>query len=355
MKILFVNPYQFGYTAGYFHYCKYLAGKGHIIDYICTDMGLPKILLEGINIKYFVQESKYLNWRINFIKQLKCIDFEMYDIIFLNQQKFSFLYRIAGVPFKAILDIRTGDLSQNSLKRKFWNFLIKIDSMFFKHVTILSKSLMILLRLSVNKCTILPLGADNISDTVKIYDYPRLLYVGTLHKRNIHNTIKAVSLFKEKFKETPITYDIVGFGSSKEESLLEESINVEGLSTIVKFHGRKNYNELKPFFDYCNIGLSYIPITPYFDCQPPTKTFEYILSGLFCIATNTSENRLLINRKNGLLCQDNSSALFDAILQFQNIRSNINDREIRESLFNYKWETIVSKILEPIFLKASKD
>jgi len=48
---------------------------------------------------------------------------------------------------------------------------------------------------------------------------------------------------------------------------------------------------------------------PYYDCQPATKTFEYILSGMVCIATSTYENKKLINNINGVLCNDIQKAL----------------------------------------------
>lgn len=41
----------------------------------------------------------------------------------------------------------------------------------------------------------------------------------------------------------------------------------------------------------------YVPITDYYEYQPPTKTFEYVLSGLLCLATATSSNKEVITEE----------------------------------------------------------
>ena len=73
------------------------------------------------------------------------------------------------------------------------------------------------------------------------------------------------------------------------------------LENVCTTHGRIDYYKLKPFFDKCNVGVSYIPIRDYYQYQPPTKTFEYGLSGLVTIATETKSNQEVINNCNGIL------------------------------------------------------
>lgn len=41
-------------------------------------------------------------------------------------------------------------------------------------------------------------------------------------------------------------------------------------------------------------------MTEYYDSQPPTKTFEYALSGLYVLATKTRENEKVITNDNGV-------------------------------------------------------
>ncbi len=349
MKILIINPTQFGYSAGYYHYCKYLAGINNQIDYFCLDNKMPRVNLPNVRVKYLDVSDSLLNWRILFNNCISKIQFNKYDVVFLNHQKFAFLYRIYGVPYRAIIDIRTGDLAQNKLIRYLFNLLFKFDTLFFNHITVISNSLLKKLNLNPNKCMILPLGAEIMSNSPKEYYPPHFLYVGTLNKRNIGHTIEGLILFSEKYPEVKIKYDIIGFGDKSEELQLKTLINKSKLNGRITFHGRKGYPELRPFYEAANIGLSYIPMTSYYDCQPPTKIFEYILSGIICIATRTSENKKYITPVNGILCDDNPESLFQAIEEYYINRYVFNSNKIRESLSDHQWENIINSELEPLF------
>src|SRR5690606_1611564 len=123
--------------------------------------------------------------------------------------------------------------------------------------------------------------------------------VGSLNKRRIEDTIIGFRKFYSEYHEkTKIVYDIIGFGKNEKDIL--NLIKEEKMEDVIGFHGRKHYYQLYEFFDKANIGVCYIPITDFFDVQPPTKLFEYALSGLFTIATKTKENEKFINPKNGV-------------------------------------------------------
>src|SRR5699024_2778090 len=155
-----------------------------------------------------------------------------------------------------------------------------------------------------------------ISTIDKDFSTLNLLYVGTLNNRNITQTIEGLSIFlKNNPKVKNITtYDIVGDGD--EYSQLMALVDKLSLNHIVKFHGRVPHFKLKMFFDRCNVGISYIPITEYYNYQPPTKTFEYILSGIPCIATQTFENQSLVVADNGILCEDTPVGFSKALKKF---------------------------------------
>jgi len=123
------------------------------------------------------------------------------------------------------------------------------------------------------------------------------------------------------------------------------------MNNVITLYGRIPHFELQPFFDKCNIGVSYIPMTEYYEFQPPTETFEYILSGMVCIATDTNENRLLISKENGVLCEDNPESFANALDYVYYNRQNYNSETIRNSLKDYTWENIVNKYLIPILNK----
>ena len=119
------------------------------------------------------------------------------------------------------------------------------------------------------------------------------------------------------------------------------------LTSIVKTHGRIPHFKLKPFFDNANVGISYIPITDYYEHQPPTKTYEYILSGIPCLATNTHENIKIINEINGALCNDNPNSFAEGLMIIHKNELLFNSEEIRETLKNHTWKSIVNNILKP--------
>ena len=195
---------------------------------------------------------------------------------------------------------------------------------------------------------ILPLGADSLSSIDTNFDQLKLLYVGILSGRDIGKTIKGLKDFKDRHPENNITYDIVGDGHYDELSELKALSSSLGLDDTITFHGRLPYDELKPFFEKCNIGVSFVPKTDYYEFQPPTKTFEYIISGLYTIATSTHCNKSVITSDNGVLIEDNCNDFTNALEDIWARRDSVNQTKIKESLIYYKWDNIVGNILRPI-------
>ena len=114
----------------------------------------------------------------------------------------------------------------------------------------------------------------------------------------------------------------------------------------MKYVGRKEYNELQPFFETHNIGVSYIPITEYFQYQPPTKTYEYIRNGLVCIATNTFENQKVINRSNGVLINEGKQSFCEGLEHIYQNFDEYNSKNISKAAAKYSWDNIINNILK---------
>jgi glycosyltransferase involved in cell wall biosynthesis len=340
-SLLFIHRNQFGYQAGYYYYCKYL--KDHFdISFVCQDAGLNRIELEGVKVIYVQVKGNKLTAYFRWLKFLiRLIRKNKYNIVFTAFIKFVFLLPILLRNQKFVLDIRTGSLAKSKIKNYIQNRAVQLQASFFKYKTILSEGL--IGRLKLKNCHIIPLGSDKISDTVKKLDIISMLYVGTFRGRNFHETIEGLYLFLEKNKQfrQKLTYDIIGFGIEEEEKAVINAIKQFHLEDVVTFHGRKNHIELKPFFDACNIGICWVPITDYFKFQPPTKIFEYVLSGMVCIATNTFENSRLIDHRNGILCDDNPPAFAGAL---ESVIQNFKQEQflyLKDTLENYSWENIV--------------
>ena len=112
--------------------------------------------------------------------------------------------------------------------------------------------------------------------------------------------------------------------------------------------GKVPHDKLSTYFDLSNVGLSFVPITEYYNDQPPTKTYEYCLSGICCIATATRINKNLINKRNGILIDDTVESIKKGIEYFWTNREKFNSTEIRNSLQECTWKNIVINKFSPI-------
>jgi glycosyltransferase involved in cell wall biosynthesis len=343
-KILIINKSpQFGYHTPYLFFCRYLK-TDFDITYISMDFNKKKIDFPNIKIEY-VQRNKYKIFRTaDFYSRIfKTINSGNYDIILIHYFNSCSLLRILYPSKCFILDIRTTAIKNSFLKRYLWNLQLRYEAKLFSHITVLSDSLARKTDLKDHQYHLLPLGAEEISAKEKEYNQMNLLYVGAFVKRNIHDTIEGLYYFYKDYSDKiTITYTIIGFGTEVEMELINKTIQKYNLESIVNYAGQIPYSELKGFFDRSNIGVSYVPITAYFDCQPPTKTFEYIMSGLYCISTDTAENRRIIRPENGVLCKDTPASFCEALKEIYTRRTSLNDQTIRTSLPGYKWESIVN-------------
>jgi len=205
------------------------------------------------------------------------------------------------------------------------------------------------LKLPRKKAYYLPLGGEVFTYKNKDFNTFNLLYVGVLNMRDIEKTIYGLSKFYNEFSnKIAIRYDIVGYGKAEDEMKIIKAINNTNLQNIVFFHGKKSRLELKDFFLNANIGIAFIPLKKYYDLQPSTKIFEYLLSGLYVIATNTQENKKIINDLNGMLCDDSIEGFYEALKKTYFIRNKISSSEIRKTAENFKWDKIIINYLLPV-------
>lgn len=203
------------------------------------------------------------------------------------------------------------------------------------------------LKLPPAKTHLLPLGAEIYYGGDHDYSALNLLYIGTLNLRHIYQTIEGFSRYlKQNIDKQHYTYTIIGYGNPMEEEKIKHYINKYGMTKNIFFEGRKNYTQLNKYLKKCNVGISWIPMTPFFDKQPATKTIEFILSGLICLATNTFENAQLINNTNGILCNDTPGDFCRALSEIDREKKDFNSSEIRNSLINYEWKNIIQNNLK---------
>lgn len=248
---------------------------------------------------------------------------------------------------RMLLDIRTLAVNPDPKARRNANDRIKVACKIYGKVSVISKGVGD--ELGLNNAFILPLGSDVISSELKDYTKAiNLLYVGTLNNREIDKTILGTFTFITKNPDIPLHYSIIGYGKPEEEEKIRDLIRINNLEKHIHFIGRVNHSGLHQFFKESNVGVSFVPITSYFNFQPPTKTFEYSLSGLFCIATKTYANAEVIDKRNGYLIEDSSDDFCRALNYFWEKRFEIDYDEVSKSLKDYSWSNLVKNILHPI-------
>lgn len=348
-KILFVNGGQFGHSAGHYYYCKYLKDSFDI-HYFCFDRGRRKMDMPGVKVHYVDFAGGKLRRNFNFvagaIRLSRQIRPETLYVVYFG---FAFIVALLAFAGKAkILDIRTGSLAPNPAKRKLDNIVIRLQSLFFSKKVILAESLRQKLGIALRNTLVLPLGADVIYDGSHDFNGKlHLIYVGTLDGRRIDETVKGLGLFmqNENNKNSIEKYSIIGFGGQHEIDKIMNEIKASSLEHIVFFEGQKSHAELEVYFSDANVGVAYIPMLEYYQNQPATKLFEYGLSGMFTIATNTFENRNFIREENGVLCDDNPLAFSKALSEVVLRKKEFNSGKIRQSLDDYRWELLVQQKL----------
>ena len=347
-KLLLIDKHQFGYLTDSYKWCQYLKEE-YDITLICFDIQAKKIPTDDIDVKYVNSRMpKILRGIIYVLYTLFHIAFFKGKIMVVYFEGCS-IYKKFFPKKKMLLDIRTLSISRDSNRRNNFNQILKETCLKYDVITAISEGVKNALSLPQEKViSILPLGADCISDEKKDYSTPHLLYVGTFNGRDIHKTVYGVIEYLKQNPTSQLTYDIIGDGANNELEYLQSICKERGVEDRIKLHGRKTYTELKAFFDTCNVGVSFVPMTDYYEYQPPTKTFEYVMSGLYTIATATAANKELINSTNGILIDDSTEDFTLALTQIANSVRDIKETDIRESLSKYQWSNIINKQLIPI-------
>jgi glycosyltransferase involved in cell wall biosynthesis len=351
-KILFVYPVQFGYHTDSYKYCEHL-NNGFDVVYLCFDQGFEHLNMPNVEVIYLPYNIGKLKRLIKFYYFLFLFTWrEGIDILFTIRFKYCFLIGLFARASVKILDYRSGDLRSNTISRRFYNILMRFDAIFFKNISVISEGLRNLLKLPEHQTLILPLGADIISERMRSFDRLDLIYVGTLSLRNIDQTISGTAVFLSKHIELSklLSYTIIGFGTEQEVARIKDCIVQTGLSDKIHFLGRKMYTDLHPYFDVCNIGVTYVPITTYYEYQPVTKLFEYMLSGMPVIATGTYENRLIVNDLNGVVINDSPEGFCSGLEEIYSRRNSFNSATIRKTVETYTWSNIVENNLKPYLL-----
>ena len=345
-NILIICHNQWGYHVDTYKYADFLSREHHV-TYIGWDYGYEKVKQKNVNVQYISRDFTVMKRNINFIDKVsEQISKSNFDLCFIKYFRGCSYLKMKHRRLDFVFDIRSGHVGESKLTRFLYDNTMKIESVFFKNITVISKSLAKKLKLE-NKAKILPLGSEILSKSSKSFSDLNLLYVGTLTGRDIVKTIDGVALFiKEHKNEVNVKYSIVGDGLDFDK--IQNRIHQLGISEYVKLLGRIPFSELGSVMDNYNIGVSFVPITSFYDCQPVTKTFDYLLSGMPVLATATSENKMVINNKNGVCILDTPSSFKDGLNLLWNNKGDFNSNKIRNDALIYSWDDILESLMNYI-------
>jgi glycosyltransferase involved in cell wall biosynthesis len=134
---------------------------------------------------------------------------------------------------------------------------------------------------------------------------------------------------------------------------LKKLVGGFGLQNSVFFTGFVQYDKLVEYYHIADIGLCYIPQTPYYNEQPPTKLFEYMAAGLVVVGTKTSAIQEIIKHGvNGYLANDNaedfSECLHSVVLQDTKRRLEIINNGYK-SIERYSWDYIIDNYIRKYY------
>lgn len=337
-KLLIIDRHPFGTLVDTVKWCEY--GR-HIYDItlLCFDDSKRKSM-DGIDIVRIAYDGSIIKRGIRYIYNAFKILRRFKGHIFVVYFEGCSILKMFFPNKKIHVDVRTLSVSKNSeVRRKYDKRLIK-ECAKFDSVSTLSEG--IRSKMGLKSVKLLPLGADIISPSEKSYgDSIRLLYVGTLNNRHISSTIYGLKIFRKKHPDVIVKYDIIGDGMQSENEQLLTAIRETDCADIVKWHGRIEFDKLRKYFDQANVGVSFVPITDYYKYQPPTKTYEYVRSGLFCIATHTLENAKILTPEVGALIDDSEDGFVIGLETFLKLQDSLDFKIISSHLDDYSWESIV--------------
>lgn len=347
-KVLIIARSQFGSLVDPYQYCRHLRD---LVDftYVCWDYGHPTPDTEGTRVILVSRSGGKVARLARLIRRARAelarSEYDLHVIVYFAGCS---LLSLGSRSSPTVLDIRTGYVRGGTIQTFLHNRLLALESLFFRHISIIADGLRKQLGLPEKKCKVIPLGADPVETGDKDFDALRLLYVGTLQHRRIHETVEGFCRFYQGSPDRRrATYEIVGGGSPSDEEALRAAIAAHDGESRVEYRGRVPHASLRPFLARNNVGVAYIPIVPEFDNQPSTKIFEYLLAGMAVVATETSENRRLVEPHNGVLCRDTPRSFQRALEQLHERRVRFDSALIRKDTSAFTWAHITHNQLLP--------
>ncbi|MDD3872778.1 MAG: glycosyltransferase [Methanosarcina sp.] len=371
MKILILKPYM---TQARYHFERtqelsrfmsvtWLIGSHPREDKTSYDeyiSGSHKIETIERKFRYFIVHKFFFEicYVLKAMIYLKNAEF---DLAIVHYHRLAFMLALfSRKKSKLALQLFTSSVAKSPWTRRFQDLQFKFNAQHFARVLVGTDYMIRHLKLDSAKCSLIQWGMNPISRSPQVFAGKlSLVYLGTLNGRQIPDTIRGLGIFIRKFPQLrAVTYSIIGKGAAAEVQKLVSTIHAENLQDIVQYLGYIDDNDLKDYIDSCNVGVSYVPVTKYYNDVIATKTYEYLLSGLCVLATNTNENRKMVNQNNGVLIEDNPASFANGLEQiWQNMENYSSQKIVKESIIytlEYRVKNSVVPLLKKLAAAAAK-
>jgi glycosyltransferase involved in cell wall biosynthesis len=239
----------------------------------------------------------------------------------------------------------------NDLEAQFFDAVCALDEAIWPNTFRLVKP---------STITFLPLGVDvdkfspRESSAIRAQygledDHRVLLHTGAIDpRRRLSALVRALATVRRQFPRTRLMF--VGKGSDVDHlHTLSRQLDV---ADGVIFTGYVDYQDMPRYVNAADVGMAYVPITPEYGPQPPTKTLEYLACGLPGVATDTTGNRKYITADwNGLLVHDDAPAVANGVMRV--LSDPDLARRLRRnapgSVSECTWEALVRDRLHPFY------
>lgn len=340
---------------------RYYEVKGNIYTWVDFKSSVHGYHIKKMPIKRECYFYKWLALIYVYKSNIKLIRSSRPDIIWIGLASgyvdfFAFIYPIFFRRRVFYVQLYTPSVDKNRLKRFFLNTMMSFTLKFFKNIGGRSSALSKSYHIPIDKLIPVDVGMPDYGFVNRKFDVGiNLLYIGTLNGRDVWKTIKGLSLFLDHIKGVPVHYDIIGVGAPDAVNLLNSAIQSTGLEKIVVYHGALSTNDVVSLFNKANVGVSFVPLVPYYDGVPITKTIEYFLAGMPVIATSNQFNRDIVDDSSGILCDDTPDGFALGLSKYFVKRMSYNSAIIRDLYSDFSMEEIMKKKYIPFLDKLMKD
>lgn len=348
-KLLIIAPYQFGELSDCYYWAKYAVKEGWNVSYLgyrykermIKERSCPGVRIIGV--RHFA--SRFIHGTYFLLRIILEILLNRHENVIVCRFPHCEIIPKIFKTRNIILDVRTLSVSKNETEREIADSKLREIIKCFPKCSVISEGV----GSKLSGCiSILPLGAEPISVKNKSFREMRLFYIGTFNNRDLDVFIEGLAKF-QKITSINCTFDIIGGGTKEEEKKVVDAVKRLGVENVT-LHGYMTHEEAVPLFEKCNIGVCYVPMTEYYDFQPPTKLYEYLLSGMACIVTRTSSNmEVMDDYILGVSVYDNVNSVCDGLIKLERNLNNYDSNLIRKATRMYHWHEIVTNSFLPLF------